>query len=163
MIMDSASGCQPAVGGTCSSAVGVRVESVSPFPTSQLQDDRTAADAVDNSFGRKHRLADFRIIRRAKRFGSKHQTEHFAIAALPTGAETTQFCLQTPRRLGTAPQRNRMRRLLREFLRTHKELWPRQSAVIVEVKLAFPNASLAEITPELAGAFTEMFNQDSSQ
>jgi ribonuclease P protein component len=98
-----------------------------------------------------------------KRFGSKYSSEHFVISALSEAAPVTQFCLQTPRKLGNSPQRNRMRRLLREFLRTHKELWPRQSAVVIETRKAFSESRLSEIVPELAEKFAEMISKDSSQ
>ena len=162
--MDSASGCQPAEGVTSSSVVVAKAEDGSPFPTSKppsqpftrpRNGSSTDNRQTDNSFGKEHRLADFRLIRRAKRYGSRQESDHFQLFRLENSGEVTQFCLRAGRKLGNAPQRNRMRRLLREFLRTNKGLWPEQSAIVIEVKKAFPEAKLAEITPELAELLAE--------
>lgn len=158
--MDFASGCQPARGVTFSSGAAAKAESGSRYLTSQHPDDKTtSAETVDNGFGRKHRLGDFRLIRRARRSGRRSSSEHLTTYVLPQCEGTTKFCLLVPRKSGNSPQRNRMRRLMREFLRTHKELWPAEAAVVIEVRKAFPEAKFSDISTELA----EMLIEDSSR
>lgn len=53
--------------------------------------------------------------------------------ALPDDGPTS-FCLTVPRRVGSSPERNRIKRLLREFFRTHKDMWPVSTALVVKIK-----------------------------
>jgi ribonuclease P protein component len=63
--------------------------------------------------------------------GQRLHTRHFGVilAAAPAGAP--RLGLAVTRRLGRAVSRNRVKRLLREFFRRHKELLPPRDLVIM--------------------------------
>jgi ribonuclease P protein component len=58
----------------------------------------------------------------------------------------------TTKRLGKAVERNRVKRLLREFFRQHKGILPPQDIVIIAKKGA-AHLHYAEVLAELAGVF----------
>jgi ribonuclease P protein component len=63
--------------------------------------------------------------------GARRESDHFIVYRHDSVLGKTQFCFKTPKRLGNAVRRNRIRRLMREFIRTHKPLWPDSSAVVL--------------------------------
>lgn len=143
----SASGCRPRTAAKFWRAAAARED------TNSLS--RTNAQPADNRFRRKHRLADVGLIARAVRYGRSRRSQHFALYTLKTRAAPTQFCFRTPRRLGNAPKRNRVRRLLREFVRTHKELWQPDCAVVIDALAGATELSLAEVTAQLEPLFRD--------
>ena len=58
-------------------------------------------------------------------------------------AKNKQFAVLTPKRLGNAVKRNKMKRLIREIYRTHPE-WFDNMKVIVFVKRYIPHFSTLE-------------------
>jgi len=72
------------------------------------------------SFRRDDRLvkkADFEDL---KAIGKKTQTPHFIIVTRPSPTGRSRLGITASARIGHAPQRNRVKRLLREFFRLHK-------------------------------------------
>ena len=48
--------------------------------------------------------------------------------------QTTRFGISVTRQAGKAVRRNRIKRIIREFLRHHKELWPINQTAVIRVK-----------------------------
>lgn len=76
------------------------------------------------AFSKQYRLLKRSDFSRCYSAGKRHFTSHFIIFVLPTAAETWRFGLAVSRKVGGAVQRNRIKRLLREFFRLHRELIP---------------------------------------
>jgi ribonuclease P protein component len=66
-----------------------------------------------------------------------------------TPGTSSRWCFRVPRRVGNAPTRNRVRRLMREFIRTHKDLWPVDSAVVLTANLSATELSFQVVSEQL--------------
>ena len=98
-------------------------------------------------------LADERLIRQTVRQGTRRESEHFVLFRRASDLGTTQFCFRTPKRLGTAVRRNRMKRVMREFVRIHKPLWHAASLVVLSPKVSTFDLSYQEVSAELQRLF----------
>ncbi len=125
--MVSASGCQPRTAAKFWRVAAAKAVTNLRFPTSDI------------SFGRNCRLADDALIRRTLRYGSKRESDNLRLQILPTPESECRWCLRVPKQLGNSVARNRLRRLMREFLRHHRRLWPQNSAAVLTAK---PGAKL---------------------
>lgn len=67
------------------------------------------------------------------------------LRCLPTPGQSSRWCLRAPKRLGNAPQRNRIRRLMREFIRANKSIWPTECAIILSAKPAAQAVTFRQI------------------
>lgn len=109
----------------------------------------------DSARGRaRFRKAD-RIRRRreylaAQGTGRRLWAPHFTVILAPPGGEPRpRLGLVVTRRLGKAVRRNRVKRLLREFFRRHREELPPQDIIILAKKGA-ETLTYADVTRELA-------------
>jgi ribonuclease P protein component len=98
-------------------------------------------------------LADDRLIRQTVRQGARRESDHFVVYRLASVLGRTQFCFRTPKRLGNAVRRNRMKRLMREFIRTHKPLWPDSSSVVLVPKPGTFDMNIQQVSAELQRLF----------
>jgi ribonuclease P protein component len=98
-------------------------------------------------------LADDRLIRQTLRQGARRESDHFVVCRLASPLGKTQFCFKSPKRLGNAVRRNRIRRLMREFIRTHKPLWPDSAAVVLIPKPGTLEMDFQQVSAELQGLF----------
>src|SRR5574341_1375359 len=76
------------------------------------------------TFRRKDRLvraADFKALKAA---GTRVSTPHFVVMARPSPAGRSRLGITAGTSIGKATQRNRVKRLLREFFRSHKHALP---------------------------------------
>ncbi|MCY3782171.1 MAG: ribonuclease P protein component [Chloroflexi bacterium] len=67
----------------------------------------------------RHRLRGAADISRVRRRGMRVACPYFVLFVAPGDSETTRLAITTPRRLGAAVARNRMRRRLRAAFRPH--------------------------------------------
>jgi ribonuclease P protein component len=91
------------------------------------------------SFPKKERLLkriDFQdVLRKGKRYSSSN----LVVVVRPIQEETRKIGFIAGKRVGKAPARNRFKRLLREFYRLNKNLFPSSCKILIIVK---PNTSL---------------------
>ena len=64
----------------------------------------------------------------------RHSRGPLTAYALPTDRKTPRLGLSVPRRVGTAPRRNRIKRLLREAFRLMQHDFPRAYDLVVVVR-----------------------------
>lgn len=91
------------------------------------------------------RRADFL---RAQAQGRRLHTRHFGVMVAPGPAAAPRLGLAVTRRLGKAVRRNRVKRLLREFFRRHKNQLPPGDLVIMAKKGA-AELTLRQVEEEL--------------
>ena len=109
----------------------------------------------NNRFPRQLRLREDRLIRRTLRRGRKRESAFFVCYCLRLPAGPSRVCLRISKRIGNAVARNRVKRRLREFLRTHKELWPEDSALVIRARPGAAELSYRQIGTEITDLFRD--------
>jgi ribonuclease P protein component len=72
-------------------------------------------------FGRDSRLKSDAVIRELARSGKRYSGQFLSIKSRVFDDNLRQFCIRTPRAVGNAVQRNRIKRVIREILRKNME------------------------------------------
>ncbi len=99
-------------------------------------------------FTKAHRLRRRADFLRVQAQGERRHTRHFGVTLGPPGP-STRLGLVITRRLGNAVQRNRLKRLLREFFRRHRAWLPPRDLVIL-AKAGAGSLSYLQVQEELA-------------
>jgi ribonuclease P protein component len=85
-------------------------------------------------FTKAERLRHRRDYLRAQAQGKRLYTRHFGVTVAPPAAEGPRLGLVVTKRLGNAVERNRVKRLLREFFRRHHTQFSAVDLVIMAKK-----------------------------
>jgi len=105
------------------------------------------------SFTREERLRRSGEFLRAKKEGKRHLTESFVIYAAPNTLGARRLGISAGSRVGAAARRNRIKRLLKEFFRLNKNLFPESSDILISVKKTTAVKNYGDIEKELKGLF----------
>lgn len=117
-------------------------------------------NADDNTFGKKFRLHG-RSAFLGVLFGPDSQRRRgrwCEMISAPPRADTkepgTKFGIAVTRKAGGAVRRNRLKRIVREYLRTHKGLWPENRLVVIRINRPVTDEAdlIAEIEDMLKSA-----------
>jgi ribonuclease P protein component len=113
------------------------------------------------AFSKQYRLLKRSDFTRCYSGGKRHFTSHFIIFVLPTTVEIWRFGLAVSRKVGGAVQRNRIKRLLREFFRLHRDLFPtgRDFAVVCKQGGHPERLNYPGLEKELLSLFTELYGK----
>jgi ribonuclease P protein component len=102
-------------------------------------------------FPRRYRIRTRREFVALQRDGRRQAAPHFIVITSPAPA-VTRLGITTSRKVGNAPARNRVRRLVREFFRRHRaQIGPGRDLIVI----ARPGAhalSYADVVDELSRA-----------
>jgi ribonuclease P protein component len=107
----------------------------------------TDLDPMANTFSKDERLkkGDFRGIR-----WKKHaETPHFLLLVHRNGQGQTKFGVTIRKKTGGAVVRNRMRRLVKEFYRLNKDLFPDRHNNLLKIKQVPERLTWTETDKEL--------------
>jgi ribonuclease P protein component len=99
-----------------------------PAPSKNLTSKGTAR------FTKADRLRQRRDFLRVQATGRRLKTLHFSLCLAPGATERPRLGLVVGRRLGKAVRRNRIKRLLREFFRRHKNMLQLHDIIIIAKK-----------------------------
>jgi ribonuclease P protein component len=81
--------------------------------------------------------------------GKKRHTPHFIILALVTDRGATRLGVTVSRKIGGAVRRNKVKRLLREFFRTHYHLLPLHMDLSIIAKKGAADICYFQVCDEL--------------
>ena len=104
---------------------------------------------VDRTFGREHRLrgrSNFLNVLRGES-STNLNGRHCWIASTETPERETRFGIVISSKSGGAVKRNRIKRVIREFLRNNKQIWPPGRMIVIGLKgsVSSESALVAEI------------------
>ncbi len=110
--------------------------------------------ASNGSFPKSVRLLERRDFLFLQQKGRKRHSQHFLVATAPALGQYSRLGITTSRRFGNAIVRNRMKRLLREFFRTHKALIIPACDIVVIPRAGADQLTLAQVSEELGKALS---------
>lgn len=108
------------------------------------------ADASE-AFPKSLRLRRRGEFRRVQSRGRRIHTPHFLIILHPRPDGGQKLGITVTKKVGTAVQRNRVKRLVREVFRHHRHRFPGDAEVVVIAKRHAPSLGQREVANELLG------------
>ena len=88
--------------------------------------------------------------------GRKKHTPHFLVVIRTRGEGTTRIGITASRKTGNAVVRNRIKRLVREFFRSHQAILVHATDISVIAKKGAARLDYAAVCSELGGLFHDV-------
>ena len=107
------------------------------------------AVAGSNAFPKDFRLRNAAEFRKVYDGGAKRVSRSFVLFALRNGLEYSRFGLTTPRKIGKAHDRNRVKRRVREILRTSLTVIPGGFDFVLNPRQSANERDFEELRDEL--------------
>ncbi len=115
----------------------------------RVQKDEVRIPMGSCSFPKIERLLNRKDFVNLIRSGKRYRTEHFSVTLGRNGLGRTRLGITASKRIGNAVERNRTKRLVREFFRLHKGLLPRGVDIVVTAKKGASDLNLSQASEEL--------------
>ena len=119
-----ASGCSPKMAGSCSNGDAPKGGKLSPCQSLPNRFRLAVVVRGSHGFPPEARLRRHRQFEQVRSAGRKIHTVHFIIIDLGRGSGPARLGVTVSRKVGGAVQRNRVKRLLREFFRRQQSQLP---------------------------------------
>jgi ribonuclease P protein component len=121
------------------------------------------------AFSKKNKLLKRSDYAKCYTTGKRYFTANFIVFVLPTSAETWRYGLAVSRKVGGAVQRNRIKRLLREFFRLHQHLFTSGADITADIAVVAKQGrhperlSYPSLEKELLSLLTGLFDRTGKQ
>jgi ribonuclease P protein component len=102
------------------------------------------------SFPKDQRLLKRKDFVNLNRFGERYNAAHFTIILEENGLNVTRLGITVSKKIGKAVKRNRVKRHLREFFRSKKELFPKGYDIVIVAKKGAESLGYWKINEELS-------------
>ncbi len=102
-------------------------------------------------FRKEERIRLRTAFQKVSREGTKVQSRHFRVTILGNNLPYRRLGITVGRKIGSAVQRNRLKRLIREFFRLNKESFPASSDLVITAKEGAANLNFWQVSEELKG------------
>lgn len=103
-------------------------------------------------FRRSDRLKKRYEFRQVQLNGRRIHTDHFLIVVQPNASPTTRLGITVTKKVGSAVQRNRIKRVVREVFRRNRGLFPPNHDVVLIAKRGAGDTDYESLLNELRGA-----------
>lgn len=104
---------------------------------------------MEQSFRKHERVRKRKDYSRIYKNGDRLYSENFMVLLLANDEGIRRLGITAGKKVGNSVKRNRIKRLLREFFRLHKDMLPAGSDIVITVRKDSSAHSLQEITQEL--------------
>lgn len=104
---------------------------------------------MEQSFRKHERVRKRKDYSRIYKNGARLYYENFLVLIHPNEEGARRLGITVGKRIGNSVKRNRIKRLLREFFRLHKDSLPAGADIVITVRKDVSARSLQEITREL--------------
>ena len=101
------------------------------------------------SFSKTERLLNRGDFVNLNRLGKRYYTEHFKLIFMENDLGITRLGITVSKKIGNAVTRNKVKRLIREYFRLHKALFPEGCDVVVSARKNAGDLDFWKITREL--------------
>jgi ribonuclease P protein component len=115
-----------------------------------------AASEKPQRFRRGDRLKRRYEFRQAQLSGRRIHTPHFLIVVQPNALQNTRLGITVTKKVGTAVQRNRIKRVVREVFRRNRQLFPLSHDLVFIAKRGATEIEYASLLGELQRAATKL-------
>ncbi len=92
---------------------------------------------------------------RISKEGKRYQTEHFQVSICPNHLSFPRLGIAVGKRVGKAVERNRLKRILREFFRLNKADFPPSFDFVITGKEGAASMNFSQVAQELKGIIEE--------
>ena len=103
-------------------------------------------------FQRVDRLKERYEFKRAQLSGRRIHTPHFLIVVLPNAVQNTRLGITVTKKVGTAVQRNRIKRVVREVFRRNRQLFPASHDLVFIAKRGATEIDYSSLLEEIGRA-----------
>ncbi len=109
---------------------------------------------MDKSYPGFYRLRKSWEYHLVKKVGCKYNTSHFVLLVATNNVNNSRLGITVSRKVGNAVQRNRLKRIIREFFRVKKQFYPDLRDYSIIVRRGTASLSSTEINRELNRIFS---------
>lgn len=101
------------------------------------------------SFKRKERIRKRSDYIKTYKCGRNIETSHYKLNILKNSKNLRRLGISVSKKTGNAVKRNHIKRIIREFFRLNKEIFPKNSDIVITVKPGTADHSYQGISSEL--------------